>query len=93
MVIAELLDQLEHEARERAWSLESRMNPPLPQGFTHEHYPLTVSEARELRRLKAAARAATDVDTFVALCKGYPVPESRLRRRPVEQYDRMRNGS
>lgn len=75
--VLDLLDQLEDEARQRAESLEaaSRLDP----GFTEAHYPLTVSERRELKRLQHAMAAAPDADTFVALAKGRPVHPSRLR--------------
>lgn len=74
--LSELFDELEREARQRSWGLEAIGK--LPSGFTSKHYPLTIREQRELRRLKAAAHASTDVDTFVALCKGLPVPTVRL---------------
>ncbi len=87
-MIAELFDELEHEARQLAYGLEWGLGK-LPKGFTEKHYPMTVREQRELRRLKAAAHAATDVDTFVALCKGRPVPASRLQQRVVSYKKRI----
>jgi hypothetical protein len=81
------LNELETAARARAWSLEAQGK--LPNGFVKRHYPLTVHEQRELRRLKAAAAAATDVDTFVALCKGRPVPASRLDGRLIDYKHRI----
>lgn len=76
MSLDDLFGELEHEARERSHGLEAIGK--LPAGFTVKHYPMTVREQRELRRLKAAGYAAIDVDTFVALCKGLPVPAARL---------------
>lgn len=88
---AQLFDELEREARARSEGLEAfgklpgpKRNPPL--GFTERHYPLTLRETLELRRLKAAAASATDVDVFVALVRGEAVPVSRLSRRVVEQH-------
>ncbi len=86
-MIADLFDELEREARARSWGLEALGK--LPSGFTSRHYPLTVREQHELRRLKAAAHAATDVDTFIALCKGRPVPASRLQQRVVSYKKRI----
>ena len=84
---ADLFDELEREARERSVGLEAIGK--LPSGLTAKHYPMTASEQRELRRLKAAGHAATDVDTFVALCKGLPVPASRLNRPLVSYKNRL----
>jgi hypothetical protein len=77
----------ETQARERAHSLEAQGK--LPGGFSERQHPLTVNEQHELRRLKAALHASTDVDTFVALCKGQPVPASRLDRRLVDYKHRI----
>jgi hypothetical protein len=82
-----LLDQLEREARARAEGLEALGK--LPHEFTARHYPLTVNEQREQRRLKAALHASTDVDTFVALCKGRPVPASRIDGRLIDYKHRI----
>jgi len=79
--VADLLDELEHEARERSIGLEALGK--LPSGYTAQHYPLTRREQRELRRLSAALNAATDADTFVALCRGLPVPAARLNSHVV----------
>lgn len=86
-MINELLLEWDGDARAAAVVLE--MRGKLPPGFTEQHYPLTPRELRELRRLKAAEYAATDVDTFVALCKGRPVPASRLRQRVVSYKQRI----
>ena len=82
-----LLLELDIEARQRATGLEAlgKLTP----GFIERHYPMTLREQRELRRLKAAGHAATDVDTFVALCKGRPVPASRLNTRLVDYKHRI----
>jgi hypothetical protein len=89
--IEDLFDEAEREGRERAVSLEALGK--LPHGFVDKHYPLTRRELRELRRLKAAGYAATDVDTFVALCKGRPVPASRLNSRLISYQHRIHDGS
>ncbi len=81
MSIRDLLLDVDQEARTLARGLEG--NGKLPRGFYDKHYGLLPHEERELRRLKAATHAATDVDTFVALCKGRPVPASRLQQRVV----------
>lgn len=80
--------QLDQQARQRAVSLEAAGR--LPAGFTERHYPLTRLETAELRRLKAAGYAATDVDTFIALCKGDIVPAERLNRKVI-RYHKARN--
>ena len=96
-MINELLDGLEIEARVRANELHALGKLGRRGGTTHGvplmdilgYDRLTPSEQRELRRLKAAGHAATDVDTFVALCKGHPVPASRLQRRIVNYKHRI----
>ena len=65
----------EQEARQRAVGLEAIGK--LPPGFVEQHYPLSPLEQHELRRLKAAMELADDVDTFVALAKGRPLPRTR----------------
>jgi len=87
MTIDALLLELDRESRARAEGLEA--TGKLPPGFVERHYPLCVREQRELRRLKAACAAATDVDTFVALCKGLPVPAARLTQRLVDYKHRI----
>ncbi len=74
-----LKQQLETEARQRATTLEAMGK--LPAGYVDEHYPLTSSEQRELRRLDACLQLADDADTFVALAKGRSVPRSWLKSR------------
>lgn len=82
-----LLLDVDREERNRAYGLEALGK--LPAGFTDRYYPLTAREQAETRRLKAALRASTDVDTFVALCKGRPVPASRLNARLVDYKRRI----
>jgi hypothetical protein len=82
-----LLDELEHEARQRALTLQE--SGKLRPGFVEWNYPLNATQDRERRRLKAALTAATDADTFVALVKGESVPSGRLER-DVVQYQRRR---
>ena len=96
-MIRDLLNELEIEARQRALSLHALGKLGQRGGTTHGtplmdvlgYDQLTLSEQRELRRLKAAGHAAVDVDTFVALCKGHPVPASRLQRRVVNYKHRI----
>lgn len=95
-----LLDEFEIEARARANGLHALGKLGRRGGTTHGtplmdilgYDQLTISEQRELRRLKAAGHAAVDVDTFVALCKGHPVPASRLNQ-SVVRYRRITDGN
>lgn len=80
---------LEWDAESRAAAFALEMAGKLPPRFTEHHYPLSRREQRELRRLKAAAAAATDIDTYVALTRGEPVPASRLNPQLV-RYHRVR---
>ncbi len=70
---------LEREARARSEGLEAQGK--LPNGFTAEHYPLTASEQRELRRYKAALELADSADTFIALVHGRPLPKRWYQHR------------
>ena len=70
------LDHWDADARKAAQHLENQNL--LPNGFTAKHYPLTLREQAESRRLRAAMEAAPDADTFVALAKGDIVPEHRV---------------
>ena len=86
-----VLDLAEREARKRSETLEALGK--LQSGFTATRYPLTPGEQHELRRLKAAAAAATTVDVFVALACGEAVPVHRLNKRLVERhYQRVHRG-
>lgn len=86
----DLID-FDQRAREAALALE--MAGKLPPRFVERHYPLTRAETLELNRLKAAAAAATDVPTYLALARGEAVPVSRLNRRIVDQhYARLARG-
>ena len=70
---------LERDARARSEGLEAQGK--LPAGFTAEHYPLTTSEQRELRRYKAALELADSADTFIALVHGRPLPKRWYQHR------------
>lgn len=81
----QLIDELEHEARQRAVGLEALGRLPGPKkcpplGFVHRYYPLTSREQAELRRLKGAAALATDAATYVALARGDAIPISRANQ-------------
>ncbi len=78
----EPMRDLEQQARARSEGLEAQGR--LPAGFTAEHYPLTNSEQRELRRLKTALTLAEDADTFVALARENTMPGGWLERRLKE---------
>ena len=84
--MSDLLLDLEHHARTEAFALE--MQGKLPPRFTEQHYPLNAHEARELRRLNNCGALATDVDSYVALCKGAPVHPSRLAPEVVRLWRR-----
>lgn len=84
--VRETLLDADRDARARAVALESRGK--LPAGFVDRHYGLTPREQVELRRLKACGAAATDVDVFVALCKGEAVPAFRLRQQIISRHRR-----
>lgn len=83
---ATLLDQLETQARNRATVLHARGKLPHPEDCGYG--ALTRSELRELRRYKNCDALATDVDTYVALCKGRPVHTSRLAPEVVRLWRR-----
>ena len=82
----ELIDELEHEARQRSESLEAAGK--LPAGFTEHHYPLTAREHAELQRLKAAMEIADGPDTFLAIYHGGKIPRAWYRRRLRELLQR-----
>ena len=80
----QLLEQVEHDARLHAASLEAAGK--LPAGFTTRHHPLTRLELFELRRLKTAAAIALDVDAYVELARGRPVTGSRIKPRALQHH-------
>jgi hypothetical protein len=75
--LADLLAELEVEARTRSRSLEAQGR--VPHGFTAQHYPLTPAEERDLHRQRAAWALATDPATLRALLAGEAVPRHRLQ--------------
>ncbi len=92
----DLLEELEIEARERAWSLAYAGKFPNPTSnrtkdavdIIDQLYPMTKHEQQEGRRLDHALNAATDADTFVALVKGRTVDSSRLDPKMVAYWQR-----
>jgi hypothetical protein len=79
---------LDADQQARAEAIRLEVIGKLPPGFVDEHYGLSVVELSELRRLKAAGAAATDVDTYIALAKGEPVPANRLQQEVVRHQRR-----
>ncbi len=77
-----LFDDLEHEARKRSEGLEAQGR--LSAGFTQKHHPLTASEQRELRRMKAALELADGPDTFLSIYRGGKIPAAWYKRRLQE---------
>lgn len=84
--LADLLADLETQARQRARQLENAGR--LPDGFTVEHYPLTPSELRESQRLYACLMLADSPEIFCALARGEAVPRHRLKQQYLQLLDR-----
>ena len=78
--LAQLFDDLEREARQRAYGLEWGLGK-LPAGFTERHYPLTTRERAQLRHMKACMALADSPDTYLALLRGGKVPKRWYERR------------
>ncbi len=77
-----LLDDLEHDARERSENLER--DGRLPPGFTAKHYRISQDEHADFKRHKTALLLAQDPDTFVALVHEGKAPRRWLTRRLTE---------
>jgi hypothetical protein len=81
-----LLDDLERDARWRAQELKAQGK--LTPGFCERHYPFSDADQAECKRLRHAAAAAPDADTFVALAKGLSVDITRLTPEHAKAYRR-----